>query len=561
MPDARPTSSFSRRGFLGLTGAAALAATLAACSGGGSPRPQRTRRALRLPTHVPPPEVPGGLVGRVDGMPTLYTGPVPDYVRSVAAPPMDGGRVTTFQVLWGAPPQDQPENAYWAELEERLGGTYDPTLVAFDTYNEKLATTIASGDVPDLVFVQDTVAVGAKAISDGVFADLSDVLAGDGVLRWPNLAHVGPDAWTASAKDGHLFGVPNENPPITNFPTIRWDLMEAVGHPVLPESAEGFLEMMAEIAALGSHDGRRHWGIAAFDDQIQSVVEWMHRAGTEWQLDDAGDLVHLIETDGYADVLGYHRRLWEAGVYHPDALALASQGNRAKDLWGNGQVAILMDSFNGYFGAAMLRNLVDGVPGADPRLFVPPAVGGADPLIQRDDGYWGMVAISARAAEDPDRLAELLGVLDYWRAPEGSSEALFVHTGVEGVNFELGPDNEIVDLGDETADADRAALQWLGVFKSPGYVVPENALEFVDNFREVAEALTVLTVPSPVVGLHNEARVTHGARLSALDADYRGGIVSGRMSLGQLDEYRDAWRRAGGDDVRRDYQAALEAGR
>jgi len=51
--------------------------------------------------------------------------------------------------------------------------------------------------------------------------------------------------------------------------------------------------------------------------------------------------------------------------------------------------------------------------------------------------------------------------------------------------------------------------------------------------------------------------VSEGAKLSAVDTDYRNGIVSGRMSLDQLDEYRDAWRKAGGDTVRKAYETAL----
>lgn len=560
----RLDAPLDRRSFLSLTGLAALSVTLASCSGGagGASRPDaREAVSLRLPTYVPPQQLEGGIVSSVEGMPTIYTRPIQEYFDSVASKPLSGGEVTTFQVLWGAPPQAVPANKYWVELNERLGGELRPTLVAFDTYNEKLATTIASGAVPDLAFVQDTVAVGAKAINDGVFADLSDVLAGDNVLEWPNLANVGSEAWTASAKNGHIFGIPNENPAITNFPAIRYDLMAAVGATEVPADAEGFLEMMTEVAALRSVDGKQHWGIAAFDGNIQAVVEWMHRAGTQWQLDDSGKLVHLIETDVYEQVLEYHTRLWSSKVYHPDAIALGSQGNKANEMWENGQSAITVNSFNGYFGASILRNTVDNTPGADPRLFVPPAVDGGQIVIQRDDGYWGMVSISARSAQDPERLKELLNVLDYWRAPDGSSEALFIHTGLEGYNFTFGENKEIIDLEDDAANADRAALQWLGAFKSPSYVVADASLEFVDNFRETVETLTALTVPSPVVGLYNEPFVSDGAKLDAIDTDYRGGIVSGRMSLSQFEEYRETWRKAGGDEVRAAYEAALaEAG-
>nr|WP_242496316.1 hypothetical protein [Xylanimonas protaetiae] len=116
----------------------------------------------------------------------------------------------------------------------------------------------------------------------------------------------------------------------------------------------------------------------------------------------------------------------------------------------------------------------------------------------------------------------------------------------------------MTDLGDKAANADRAGIQWLGAFKSPSFVVPQKSMGFVDNFRESVEPLMAATVPSPVVGLYSETNTSNGARMSEIDTDYRAGIASGRMPLTAIDEYRDAWRKAGGDAVRAEYQAALD---
>ncbi len=88
-------------------------------------------------------------------------------------------------------------------------------------------------------------------------------------------------------------------------------------------------------------------------------------------------------------------------------------------------------------------------------------------------------------------------------------------------------------------------------------MVAPTSVEFVENFQQTLEPLIAATVPSPVVGLYNEPNVSEGSKLAAVDTDYRNGIVSGRMSLDQLDEYRDAWRKAGGDTVRKAYETAL----
>lgn len=549
------TAQLGRRSLLVAGGLATLAIGAGCSNSNKKSTSPKVATELKLPTYVAPPLVEGGVRSKVEGVPALYTKPIPTYTPSVDKKPLSGGEVTTFQVLWGTPPRSAPANKYWTQLNERLGGTFKPTLVAFDTYNQKLATTIASGSVPDLVFIQDGDAVGAKAISDGVFADLSEALAGDNIKKWPNLANVGTGAWKASAKNGHIYGVPNEDPYLTNFPAIRWDLMEAAGHKDMPADADGFLTMMSDIAKMKKHNGKQHWGIVAFDGKIQAVIEWMFGVGTTWQLKD-GKLVHAIETDAYAQALEFQRKLWQAGVYHPDALAMATQGNKAADMFTAGQSAITVDSYNGFFGADIFINTAKNTPEADARLFVPPAAKGKELVIQRNDGYWGMVGISSKAAKDPKRLEELLNVLNYWRAPEGSTEALFIHNGIEGWNFTFGKDKEIVGKGDEKADADRAALQWLGAFKSPSFVITGERLKYKDNFIQTVEALTAKTVPSPVVGIYNEANAESGARMAAVDTDYRGGMVSGRMKM-DIEAYRKAWRQAGGDKVRAAYEAAL----
>lgn len=551
-----------RRSLLAAGGLAAVGTALAGCSGGSKGRPNpRTAAEFRAPAYVAPPVLEGGKKSAVEGMPVTYTTPISHYTDSVEATAVPSGKeVTTFQVLWGSPPQGRPKNRYWTDLDRRLGAKYTPTLAAFDTYNDKLATTIASGDVPDLTFVQDQNAVGAKAIDDGVFADLSDALAGDGVLKWPHLANVSTNSWRASAKNGHIFGVPNEDPYLTNFPALRWDLMKLAGHETMPTDADGFLDLMTGIAKLKKAHGKEIWGVGAFDGEIQSVVQWMFRAGTTWQRDDAGKVVNIIETDVFEQVLTYLTKMWKAGVFHPDALALATQASRVNDMFSHGQLAFTYDSYQGFLDSGIYWEAGQSTKGAEVRLFVPPAFDGGKIVIERNAGYWGFVAISAKAAQDADRLTELLNVTNYWRSPEGSTEELFITTGLKGYNYKLAKDGETVDLGNKQANANRAALQWLGCFASPSYRVTGDKLLYLDNFSTTVEKLIAVTVPSPVVGLYNKALVEKGSKLSSVDTDYRGAIVSGRKPLSALADYRTAWRGAGGDEVRTEYQKALDGG-
>ncbi|ATG56170.1 hypothetical protein CFK41_16335 [Brachybacterium ginsengisoli] len=552
IPSFRP----SRRSALGL-GATALAVTgLAACGGGtgGGASGGFEDQELQLPTYVEPPVPDGGIASEVEGMPMIFTSPVAEYFTSVEEPPGSGEAVTTFQVLWGAPPRPREQNDYWQQLEERLNVTFTPTLTASDGYNDKFSTTIASGKVPDLSFVQDTDAIGQRALADGAFADLTETLSGDKVLQWPNLANVSSNAWKVSSKNGHIYGVPNENPYLTNFPLVRGDLMRLAGHDSMGSTAEEWLQVMSDIAGLRQAHGKQIWGMATIAGKEQAMFEWMFRAGTTWQLDDAGKVVNVLMTDAFEQVMEFEKKVWDAGVIHPDGI-----GGELGDLFIAGQLALTVDSFNGFFGNPMIGQVIESTPEAEPEFFVPPAVDGGDLVIQRDDGYWGIVAISAEAAQDEARLHELLGVINYWRAPFGSQEALFIGSGSEGVNYEFGPDHEVVGLGDEQADADRAALQWLGAFNSPIYSIRSTLEDYVENFRTTMESLIAATVPNPIAGIVAPSAATLNAKLDSLNEDYRNGFITGRRPLSEMAAYREAWLKGGGQTLCDEYTEALDS--
>lgn len=360
----------SRRSALGL-GATALAVTgLAACgSGGGSASGGFEEQELQLPTYVEPPVPDGGIASDVEGMPMIFTAPVQEYFTSVEEPPGSGDEATTFQVLWGAPPRPREQNDYWQQLEERLNITFTPTLAASDGYNDKLATTVASGSVPELTFVQDNDAIGQSALADGAYADLSEVLAGDNILEWPNLANVSTNAWQVSAKNGHIYGVPNENPFLTNFPLVRGDLMRLAGHDSMGSTAEEWLQVMTDIAALKEAHGKQIWGMATIAGNEQAMFEWMFRAGTTWQLDDSGKVTNVLMTDAFEQVMEFEKKVWDAGIVHPDGI-----GGELSELFIAGQLALTIDSFNGFFGNPIIGQVVESTPDAEPEFFVPPHV-------------------------------------------------------------------------------------------------------------------------------------------------------------------------------------------
>lgn len=549
-----PPIPLTRRSVLGLAASSLGAAALAACgnnspTGGGD----GATATATWPTHVTPPVVAGGRASSLPGVPTMYTAPLKEFTRAVTSPPGDGSEVTTFQILWGTPPQDDASNLWLQELNKRLGVTYRANLAPGASYNDKFATLLASGNLPDLMFVQDTSPQGLQAAEDGALLDLSDLLAGDKVLEWPHLAHIRTETWQRSSKHGRILGIPNEDPVLTRFPAIRSDALEAIGATDVGTTIDDFLDRFVEMGKLGTLQGKEFYPMLDLGP-LTEVAEWMFGIGPEWQLDDAGKLRHKYQHPRYPEVVEYLRRFWGGGAVFPDPTA----SNKSQKLE-NGQVGYNRDSYNAFFLDSQIRKLRASTPGADLTFFVPPAAPDATLTVVRTDGYWGIVAISSRVT-DPARQKLLLSILNWFRSPFGSEEYQFINDGIEGVHFTRAVDSSITKTQDEAAHSDHAALSWLGV--SPvnnNYLIPPDLADKADNFFTTVEALAKDPVSSPVLGLVSEkASRSAGTRGSVRD-DYVTGMLYGRRPLTDYKAFLDDWLRAGGQEALDDYQQRYDA--
>lgn len=119
-------------------------------------------------------------------VPDAYT-KLPPPFPSVAAVPGRGKTVSAFLIGYNPPVPGRATNrCYWQELERRLGATWEPTVTPAASYVEKLATLVASGNLPDLTFLQLEYAPDHNRLMlQGAYTDLTPFLAGDALKTSP----------------------------------------------------------------------------------------------------------------------------------------------------------------------------------------------------------------------------------------------------------------------------------------------------------------------------------------------------------------------------------------
>lgn len=542
-----------------MAGVTAGAAVITGCSsegtggGGGDGGGSGGGTGFDLPTYQAAPElsISPYFTSETEGMEDVYTESVSTYFKSVDREPGSGGAVTTFQLTWGDPAKKLEDNPYWQELNERLGVSFEPTFAPAATYDQTFATMLASGDVPDLVFLNDQSAPQLQAIRDGAFADLSEVLAGDNILQWPNLAARQEQIWSASLKDGRLYQIPSIVWAITNPVVMRTDLLEQTSIGVAPNDADELFTALKEVSALRSGPGsQRVYGVSKYESPMW---RWIFKTGADWQLNEAGDLVHAAETDNYREMLTWLSQAWREGIFDPVAMTT----NDADIVSGAGlQFRAVTNTFTTPEGLAQQEA---DLPGISVDYFTMPGFDGDGPLVIRNIPYGRSTVVSADAAKDPDRLTEVLNVLDYLSAPYGSEEALFVGAGIEGRHYTFDEHGIAVSTGEH---GEELGVQYVAVVSGDNsYRGHPNQADWAESFAAALEHMAAHSEARVLEGLESSSPtfVRQGAQLTQLWTDFERGVVSGRESVDDLDSFVSDYMSRGGEQMRAEYTEALGA--
>ncbi|MEV5494990.1 extracellular solute-binding protein [Nonomuraea fuscirosea] len=547
----------NRRAALGLGLGALAGAALTGCASGDA-KPSGVRKAAAPPpTYVAPPVYPGAIVPEVPGVPTAYPSMPKKLTKTVAEIPGRGGAVRHFHLTWGPPATPLDGNRWWKGLNERLGVDFQVTEVSAGNYEAKFATMLAGGDLPDVVqlaggrYGEIYSASCLKAIKQGAFADLSEILAGDKVLAYPNLANVRAEQWEACTINGGLWGVPIDVPVELLEFRYRKDWAEKLGFPKPPADAAETAELLVAMTKGNPEGSKKTWGLTAFPGMALDLAYGMFAVPNNWKY-EGGKLTHAIETPQFEAAIDWLVKLWKSGGMHPDALALGAQTDRYRAFVVQHQVGMAVDSAanfhrpNTQYGKVVAE--LDGAFAA----FIPPGHDGTSKAVfRRTAGAFGINAISAKAAKDEDRLAEILRLFNWRRGPVGSEEWYYQGWGADGDYFTRGADGEPAPVEGTNLDADKGAIAY-GL--TPQSWIFPTAKDCVETNSQMVRQ----SVASPVERFRSDTQAARGAQLDQLFATYVNQIVVGSRPLTDLAAYRQAWRGQGGDQIRREFQEQLK---
>ena len=518
-------------------------------------------RASGLPTYVPlanKPKADYPSKGELyqDGYIKYPANPVK---ATPAEPPGRGSTVTAFVNGLYPLPTPLEQNPAWQEINKQLNATVQFNVVPPADYMPKLATLMAGGDYPDLInlFGGLSAAANVPAFLQQAAADLTPYLGGDAVKEYPNLAALPTFAWRNSGSmiGGKLWMVPISRPSVASLMiknSTVWD--DEIGQEYAPKNGDDFKRVLQQLTKPSS----ARWAIGTFQAALSGPFEiaWfssLFGAPNNWRVEGGGKLVKDYETAEFKEAVAYVRDLVGSGVFYPDSMTTTSAPAAMTNLVSGKCVLSVrtlgLDWTDGYQQG---RRLDPPQTFGFLRHFA--AHDGAKPVFFLGTGY-GAGTMLKKAS--PERVQELLSILNWTAAPFGSQEDLLLTYGVRDVDYTLDDNGNPVTTERWAGDAYNAPWR----YTSQRHQVMYNA-----NYPEItkvqadAEAeLIPAGVSDPTLGYYSPTANAKGVTLRIKMNDGLSEILQGRRPVNDLDQLISEWQSNGGDDIRKEYLQAMAA--
>ena len=566
-----------RRRFLVVSAESGAVALLAACGAvpnaptGATSAPAAGKPAaakpVTLPTFQPPASMPAAeFAGSTDGtvMPGYVNWPKQTF-QSVKQAPGDGSEVSIFIDLSGPPPATVDQNPAWQAWNTAMNTKLTFQFYPFADLAPKFAALIAGNDLPDIIF---TLVRQDIPLTPELFAakatDLTPFVSGDAIKDYPNLAALPTRSWKGMLYDNKIYGVPVPTPYGQYFwwPLIHQELLDAQGTSQ-PKTTDDYKKMMVDL----TQPQQNQWGVVSqggyqYSFDMNTGNGWypsMFGAPNLWSVDSSGKFTHMWETDNYKQALAYTVDLFKAGIFHPNTANL--------------NVVTAAQAFQGRQGCFVDTGLrpdfwdirgtpAEQLPAPAPKvnLLTPPAALGMKPQYYNGRPAFGIAFLK----KAPDaRVKMLLKVLDYIAAPFGSDEFLLVNYGIKGRDWM--PDDNGNPITTKTGQTDlggisTGSVSFLAALTGRFQVLYSAADQsFAKRIQDFQKILAPISVEDATLGLFSPTQASTGVQLIQPFGDGITDIVAGRRPISDLDGLLQAWRSAGGDKIKAEYQAAYAA--
>ncbi len=448
-----------------------------------------------------------------------------------------------ISVMWreGTNPLNKDSDFYRAVVE-RTGIAFDGFgLPPGPDYTQKVNAVMASGQPPDLMWVNDSIAYSQYA-TQGAFWDLDEFLVDKAVL--PQLTSYPSYAYDALRVDGKVFAIPSYRI-YRGFPVhIRKDWLDKLGLN-MPTTIDE-LWRVAETFATKDPDGngkKDTYGLMWWQN-LQGLDQILYGFGivTSWEEDKPGHIIPAFITEKYKRMLTWLRAGIEAGIFDPDSVIM--KRDEVETVKGNaGKTGVFYTGSGGRTLNAIQKNIPSAMLLPLPPLLTPEGkYAYSIPFLYI--GMW-VVTKSVKSKEDVERI---LKFVDYGSSPEGGD---LLQYGIPG-DYDVNPDGTktLTDKGNK----DGVDSIW---FIPPPdkylYAELEKSLGqplLAEAERKLVDSVEPILIPDPILfTLPGPVELQKGSDLGFKRDEVFSKILAGQLPISVFDDWVNEWRKNGGDQI------------
>ena len=565
------SSSVNRRNFLAASLATAVALPLLnACApssnsgGSGGQQLAGAQGAAKslFPTYIP---VKNGPKPDYHDDNPLFSDGFDNYPKSPQkvndSAPGAGSTLNILTAAYFPPPTAREQNATWMAVEKQLNATMNMNIITGSDYRLKFPTIMSGDDLPDImhIFFGYSLAPNLPDFFKAKCADLSPYLSGDAAKDYPYLASIPTAAWknSISAVNGALYLIPIHRPMFSISPQggnffkniDMWD--GALGQGYTPTSADDFKRALQQltkpqenvwgIGSFGAGPGGGLYGLGCFTQ--------LFGAPNNWKLDASGKLIKDRETDEYKAAVGFMRDLFAAGVYWPDTIQASA--NVRPDFAGKRFAVSPEGQGNSFIDFQQQGNKV--TPPTKFAMINPfPATAGQKPVTFLGTGF---VSMNVLKKNSPDKIKEILRIMNWLASPFGSQEDLLLTYGLEGQDYSLDDKGNPVATKDGTSRA--GYVPWRYIAQHPWTYYQADLPGFAKASYDMEHASIPYGVDDPTNGFYSPTAYGKGVQADNSFWDGLRDVILSRRPMSDYDQLVADWKSAAGETVRKEYADAM----
>ncbi|GAB1156048.1 extracellular solute-binding protein [Paenibacillus illinoisensis] len=439
------------------------------------------------------------------------------------------------------------DNVIKRAIEKATNSKMSIQWVSNNIYSDKLNLTLASGDIPDLIMINDPFgSTFTKMVKQGAFWDITPY-----IQEYPNLSKGIPDiAWeTTKAADGNNYGIPRPRP-VTgdSFFIIRKDWLDKLNLQV-PETTDELFDVMKAFVEQdpdgnGQPDTTALAAYVSPDDLgwngnlgpvLGAIENSFIGSNSSWKWDKTeGKLVYRELLPEVRESLQYLTKAYSSGMMPEDLLSLKL--TQARELFKRNQAGIIVDKTG-----TMRKIYADDLKKVDPSFkytdFYPLTnLNGYNP---KGSGYNGILAIPASVPEE--KMKRILQLVDTWMNPEVFEIQQF---GIEGTHYEVVDGKKVASTEKLTADNASDFNHIVNVIDLPWDTTGETEEETQANelFKKVEAERDKTSVADLSAGLQSDTGQKILPELNKKIQDLKAKIILGREPIEAWDTFVESLR-------------------